>query len=1127
MRGRVSPVESLVTLPRVTDAVERRARWRQAITALSQHVEAHGPPPLDGIGPEDLLNSARTALEAGLVDDMDWIAPGAAAVALYELSATLPPGRERREIGRRVFERLYEGTAATFAPVATRMALGAGKPLEAATMRARIGLVFSLPIGSSVNSDPLALHLISRRELFERWVARPATGPLPARRLAAALLEHACREAARRFHQGDTYPAAYLMSETVRPTFNALLLDREPLVWRHAAVARGLLSASQPSLREEIDLALDPSLSPTEWRRAGVSLAACLLNDPGTAMSQCKSLMEGDIAKKDPGLPATLVWGLPPVIEAEPETALELIDRLSFTNRHDVAEAISGLLSDVANPSFGAGAAERIRELVMKGQKASDPTMQAILEDTLRGLSRGKKAGGVQGAVRRALSAYETLGARAAYEQAVIAIERAHTMMDAIDALSGQGPSASPELVGPLADLDSSALERSRLHYLLLLGKRPGDSSASVPEMERLYDRLGQWIVTTEEEYQETEFSRGEMLARQRKLRALLHLVDLDTSDSTDSDQLVGRVRARLQRTLAVLLNSVTAGPDASVHRIFCATLARSLDAAVREGFADPADLILVLLEALADSYTVNAMMEASTNHDMRAALQAFAEFLAAGSRDAMESIADGTFDPAEFAQTGPRGDEVRTARTFVRLSRGLGTNGSYRGEALRQVVLRIGRTLELIATSRGLSELVETASGEGDPVRELEHNLFALCRLIEGARRRVLGEDGRTFDVVADVPSLSALVERTVTGVPPNAIQLAMSIGELTAELPPTVAAVVSSVLGRVGTLPVAPPSDVSAIPLQTRRSDLPDWLLPRRTIGGFYVTRALGSGAVSSVFVARRIEERHESSAELYALKVPQYDPNTARSLTEQEFLQMFREEAGALLALPQHPNLARFVTFDAAAKPKPILVMELIRGFGLDRLIRNRSLSMPQVLLYLDGMLAGLEAMHSVGVGHLDVKPSNAILRDEKTPVLVDFGLSGRQVRPGCGTLEYCAPEVLGVAPKGVPLPPSAVDMYAFACTAFELLTGGLLFDAEDEMALMTHHVQHDGWPTKLAALATSAEYANACVILAACLRRDPTSRPTAAETRKALADTTRWLKDATWPLRAPRAATGLSA
>src|SRR4051812_2367493 len=291
MRGRPNPVEALAALVRLQDEPERRANFRQAITALGQSSGASGPPPLDGILPEVLSRVVGLALESGLLDDLDWIAPGPAAVALYEITAALPQGKPRRELGRRVFARVYEGSADTFAAVAARMALSSGKALEAATIRARISLLFDLPAGTLVNADPLALTLVTRRELRERWLDRARSGTLPARRLAAKLMEHAAREAVVRAQQGDPHPKNLLLSEPVRSVYQSLLMDREPLVWRHAAVARGLLSAVDGALREEIDRALDPNLSPTEWRRAGVSLVSTMPSDPDGAHRAARALI--------------------------------------------------------------------------------------------------------------------------------------------------------------------------------------------------------------------------------------------------------------------------------------------------------------------------------------------------------------------------------------------------------------------------------------------------------------------------------------------------------------------------------------------------------------------------------------------------------------------------------------------------------------------------------------------------------------------------------------------------------------------------------------------------------------------------------------------------------------------
>src|SRR6478736_3826816 len=232
MRNRPNPAEALVQLSRHEDHGARQASWRHAIAALAQSAGRLGPPPLDGVDERVLESSSHIAIETGLADDLDWIAPGSAAVALYELSSCLPAGQIKRDLRRRVFSRLYEGTASTFATVASRMALGSAKPLESPTLRARVALCLDLPAGTSVDVAPLALALATRFELREAWLTHPSTQALPSRRLAAQLLEHAAREAVVRHQLGDAHPLALLRGEELRPVFSRLLGDREPLVWR-------------------------------------------------------------------------------------------------------------------------------------------------------------------------------------------------------------------------------------------------------------------------------------------------------------------------------------------------------------------------------------------------------------------------------------------------------------------------------------------------------------------------------------------------------------------------------------------------------------------------------------------------------------------------------------------------------------------------------------------------------------------------------------------------------------------------------------------------------------------------------------------------------------------------------
>jgi serine/threonine protein kinase len=311
--------------------------------------------------------------------------------------------------------------------------------------------------------------------------------------------------------------------------------------------------------------------------------------------------------------------------------------------------------------------------------------------------------------------------------------------------------------------------------------------------------------------------------------------------------------------------------------------------------------------------------------------------------------------------------------------------------------------------------------------------------------------------------------------------------------------------------------------------RLSLPAWLPPSRLLGGFYIQRPISSGAAGSVFVAQRAHERHEENAECYALKVPQYNGQNSRTLTEQEFLSLFREEAGALLTLAPHPNLAGFVTFDAVARPKPILVMELVSGASLERILDRRELSMASAFAILDGIAAGLGGMHAQGLGHLDIKPANIIMRPTGAtdlvaeapaamPVLVDFGLAGRKIRPGCASPHYGAPEIWDPGMYGSN-EPTAADVYAFCCLAYELLVGRPLFAAETLPGLIGCHFEHDGNPAGLAALHATRTLAPLAQILAAGFAPNPRSRATIVEIRDALRELQPSLRTTAWPLALP--------
>ena len=85
------------------------------------------------------------------------------------------------------------------------------------------------------------------------------------------------------------------------------------------------------------------------------------------------------------------------------------------------------------------------------------------------------------------------------------------------------------------------------------------------------------------------------------------------------------------------------------------------------------------------------------------------------------------------------------------------------------------------------------------------------------------------------------------------------------------------------------------------------------------------------------------------------------------------------------------------------------------------------------------AGLDALHSAGLVHRDVKPSNVMLDERGVALLCDFGLAkGRAytvlTRPGqvMGTLDYLAPELIRSGQAS-----TASDIYALGCVVYECL------------------------------------------------------------------------------------------
>jgi hypothetical protein len=1058
----------------VAEPEQRRALWRQGIATLATVIAGHESAPLEGLSPDGLLAGVRVALGSGFLADLNWLSPAAASRAIFELASALPPGGEKRELGRLVLGWLADGDLDTFVALSTSLALGSRRPFATAAARTRAALILSSSRGGT-QADALALALITRRDLEREWLTAPAQGALPSRRMAARLLERAAREASRRGERGDPGGLEVLARASVREVWNRLLADREVLVWRHAAIARGLASRGEEIARE-IESALSPSLSTTLWRRAATSLAASIAVAPQGALARCQDILSGDIVRRDPGVARAMMLGLPRAAEVEPEMAEALAESLISMGGID---AVQGL-ADVRRDSDGVGLgilAERVALEWLENAEAEpgpeDDGRRALLralQDEIVG-GEGLLATRLAGAVRAFVDG-DMRGAMTGAQQTLAAVE---AIVSWLESSSEEDGESRQRAFRSLRELDHGILETGALAPLLSLGE-----GRDALQFANAMERLEQWLLHREAVPPDEPVAHPTL--RLQRLRTLIHVVDAEPrpleeigrpgpgrkSGAVEALSLQHRAPRRL-RALRTLQDRARID-QTPLRRAAWAALARNWDAALREELCEVSDLLLCLAtEVPVTDQDYVVVRQATMVPEVEPALAAWVEL-----RHAVGSLR-------------AEADRARVRQALDALDRLAGSLSptSPRVEALRTALLRFARALR---------EAAEVRPATVGPIDRLEAATQAIVLLVLGARRR-LGLPAAVEPPRADLRQLSFALARR-PGTRDIAAEVQHGTASLQYCLPPVLGDLAAAVLRRL-----AGPVPVEIEPVVRPRAtisepDLPSWLPPSRSIGGFHVVRPIGTGAAGSVFVAVRNDERHDASPTRVALKVPDYDGGASRTLSEEEFLVLFREEAGALLSIPSHKHLAQLVTFDAGSRPKPILVMELVEGPTLERLVEAGEIDRPWEML--DGIAAGLEAMHAVKVAHLDIKPANIILRDRQ-PVLVDFGLAGRHLRPGCGSPHFGAPEVWTDVPSDAD--PRPADVYAFACLAYEVLVGQPLLEGETALDIVGAHLAGTAATTARRKLADIPELAH---ILAAALDRDPTGRPKISELRAALAE-----------------------
>ena len=213
---------------------------------------------------------------------------------------------------------------------------------------------------------------------------------------------------------------------------------------------------------------------------------------------------------------------------------------------------------------------------------------------------------------------------------------------------------------------------------------------------------------------------------------------------------------------------------------------------------------------------------------------------------------------------------------------------------------------------------------------------------------------------------------------------------------------------------------------------------------IGDRYdIRKIIGAGGFATVYEAWDKALNRDVAIKLMRPNALQ-DPNHRA-----HFVERFERES-KLAASLEHPNLVPVYdtgVLDTIGKPQPYLVMKRLEGSELGKLISAGPMAPQRVLDLGKQALEALAFIHSQGVVHKDLKPSNYIITTDyqgrENLHLTDFGVAydprdemGRMTQAGTllGTVRYLAPEYLMSQSVS-----AALDVFQMGLILAEMITG----------------------------------------------------------------------------------------
>ena len=219
------------------------------------------------------------------------------------------------------------------------------------------------------------------------------------------------------------------------------------------------------------------------------------------------------------------------------------------------------------------------------------------------------------------------------------------------------------------------------------------------------------------------------------------------------------------------------------------------------------------------------------------------------------------------------------------------------------------------------------------------------------------------------------------------------------------------------------------------------------------YEIIEEVGTGGMSVVYKAKcHVLNRY------VAIKV--LKPEFA---DDKSFVSKFRVEAQSAAGL-SHPNIVN--VYDVGEENGYYyIVMELVEGITLKEYIQqNGRLPYATALNFITQICSGIEAAHEHHTIHRDIKPQNIIVSKNGTLKVTDFGIakaatSNTIASSAMGSVHYISPEQ---ARGGYSDERS--DIYSLGITLYEMLTGRVPFEGENNVTVALMHIQSEIIPPR---------------------------------------------------------------